>query len=606
MPLQRMCLMKHALAVILSALLLLLASGLQAHNNALAFNPADPADDYVLLGTNVFNQMLNGSAGITFEGFFKLSHTPTAPYSRLITIPLTPTLEGFSLCVAPNGQLFCRARSSELDANTSFAMTGAGIIGINQWYRVAATVDFSVPSIKLYLNATDQTLAQYTYFSQTTYQAGTGGVETLGMYNGLQYFRGQADEFRLWSQTRSTAEIAADLNGELPLPQPGLIGYWMFNETAGAIAADSSANGVDGSLVNFAADPWAGVNLGVTPLVSYLDYEETVTLSINVSEVRWFDPLRGFELQVDYDPSYLTCELGDFAEGPYLSSFASVYGLGTQFYVRGEDGAWIVSGSILSVPPGTQVLPFGASGDGELFSLTLTARHQASCPSSTPVTLSDITLRNEVNHPILPDTVAGAEIFIKPTLVIPLHTGWNLISSWVVPQNMAIDAVFADLRDDGYLIKVQDELGRAYLNELGGWANNIGNYQMTEGYYVQVNSDCDLIIKGTCIILPLTVELRAGWNIIPYPYHDPQSAMAFIQPLIDSGLLIKVQDELGRSIVQGISGGWEDYIGTFMEGEGYYVQVSAATSITFSPLGRETNKSVDNFLNLENSGDIGR
>lgn len=598
--------MKLALAFILSALLLLSASGLLANNNALTFNPAPPVDDYVLLGTNVYNQILNGSAGITFEGFFKLSHTPSAPYSRLISIPQTPSLEGFSLCVSSNGQLICRARSSEFDLNTSYAMTNAGIIGTNQWYRVAATVNFAQGSIKLYLNATDVTLVQYTYFSQTAYQAGAGGVETFGNYNGIQFFRGQVDGFRLWSQVRSAAEIAANLYSELHLPQPGLIGYWMFNETAGTSAADSSISNNPGSLVNFAADPWTGVNLDVTPLVSILEYDETVTLSVNISEVRWFDPLRGFELQVDYDPSFLTCAPADFTEGLYLSSFASVYGLGTRFYVRGVDGAWIVSGSILSVPPGTQVQPFGASGDGELFSLTLTARHQASCPSSTPVTLSDITLRNEVNHPILPDTVAGAEIFIKPTLVIPLHTGWNLISSWVVPQNMAIDAVFADLRDDGYLIKVQDELGRAYLNELGGWANNIGNYQMTEGYYVQVNSDCDLIIKGTCIILPLTVELRAGWNIIPYPYHDPQSAMAFIQPLIDSGLLIKVQDELGRSIVQGISGGWEDYIGTFMEGEGYYVQVSAATSITFSPLGRETNKSVDNFLNLENSGDIGR
>ncbi len=574
--------MKHALAVILSALLLLLASGLQAHNNALAFNPADPADDYVLLGTNVFNQMLNGSAGITFEGFFKLSHTPTAPYSRLITIPLTPTLEGFSLCVAPNGQLFCRARSSELDANTSFAMTGAGIIGINQWYRVAATVDFSVPSIKLYLNATDQTLAQYTYFSQTTYQAGTGGVETLGMYNGLQYFRGQADEFRLWSQTRSTAEIAADLNGELPLPQPGLIGYWMFNETAGASAADSSANGVDGSLVNFAADPWAGVNLGVTPLVSYLDYEETVTLSINVSEVRWFDPLRGFELQVDYDPSYLTCELGDFAEGPYLSSFASVYGLGTQFYVRGEDGAWIVSGSILSVPPGTQVLPFGASGDGELFSLTLTALHRPSCYNAVPVTLSDITLRNEINHPILPDAVSGAGIYIKPTLVIPLHTGWNRISSWVIPSDLSLPAVFGQLMEDGHLIKVQDDSGNYFLKLLSGiWQNTIGDYQMDEGYYVRVNADCDLVIKGSCIILPLTVQLYAGWNMIPFPYRDPQAAMSVLQPLIDANVLIKAQDEAGNAIVKNLSGVWIDGIGNFEEGESYYVRVASDTQIVF-------------------------
>ncbi len=574
--------MKLALAFILSALLLLSASGLLANNNALTFNPAIPVDDYVLLGTNVYNQILDGSAGITFEGFFKLSHTPSAPYSRLISIPQTPSLEGFSLCVSSNGQLICRARSSEFDLNTSYALTNAGIIGTNQWYRVAATVNFAQGSIKLYLNATDVTLVQYTYFSQTAYQAGAGGVETFGNYNGIQFFRGQVDGFRLWSQVRSAAEIAANLYSELHLPQPGLIGYWMFNETAGTSAADSSISNNPGSLVNFAADPWTGVNLDVTPLVSILEYDETVTLSVNISDVRWFDPLRGFELQVDYDPSFLTCAPADFTEGPYLSSFASIYGLGTQFYVRGVDGAWIVSGSILSVPPGTQVQPFGASGDGELFSLTLTARHQASCPSSTPVTLSDITLRNEVNHPILPDTVAGAEIFIKPTLVIPLHTGWNRISSWVVPSNLSLPAVFGQLITDGYLVKVQDDSGNYFLKLLSGvWQNTIADYQMDEGYYVRVNADCDLVIKGSCIILPMTVQLYAGWNMIPFPYHDPQAALAVLQPLIDANVLIKAQDEAGNALVKNLSGVWIDGIGNFEEGESYYVRVASDTQIVF-------------------------
>lgn len=198
------------------------------------------------------------------------------------------------------------------------------------------------------------------------------------------------------------------------------------------------------------------------------------------------------------------------------------------------------------------------------------------------MTLSDIILRNEINHPIIPDQVSGADVYIRPTLVIPLYEGWNLISSWVIPQDMTLNAIFQDLKNDGYLTKVQDEDGFTYVEGLGGtWINEIGDYEMTEGYYVQVNTDCDLIINGTCIILPMTVQLYEGWNIIPYPYQSPTPGLAFLEANMDTGLLIKVQDEDGFTLTPGLGGVWIDEIGDFEPTEGYYIFVSEDTTIDF-------------------------
>ncbi|MCW4044791.1 MAG: PKD domain-containing protein [Candidatus Bathyarchaeota archaeon] len=42
----------------------------------------------------------------------------------------------------------------------------------------------------------------------------------------------------------------------------GLVGYWSFNEGSGSVAHDSSGNGNDGTLKNFATNPWATGRIG--------------------------------------------------------------------------------------------------------------------------------------------------------------------------------------------------------------------------------------------------------------------------------------------------------------------------------------------------------
>ncbi|MEK9164129.1 MAG: LamG-like jellyroll fold domain-containing protein, partial [Chloroflexota bacterium] len=63
------------------------------------------------------------------------------------------------------------------------------------------------------------------------------------------YFAGMLDELRVWNVARTQEEIKAAMNGELTGSEPGLAGYWKFNDSPGATTArDSSPNGNDASL----------------------------------------------------------------------------------------------------------------------------------------------------------------------------------------------------------------------------------------------------------------------------------------------------------------------------------------------------------------------
>ena len=64
------------------------------------------------------------------------------------------------------------------------------------------------------------------------------------------------DEVRIWSVARTAAQIAASKNIEITGAQAGLMGRWGLNEGSGTSAADSSGNGITGTLVGTPTPSW--------------------------------------------------------------------------------------------------------------------------------------------------------------------------------------------------------------------------------------------------------------------------------------------------------------------------------------------------------------
>ena len=190
-----------------------------------------------------------------------------------------------------------------------------------------------------------------------------------------------------------------------------------------------------------------------------------------------------------------------------------------------------------------------------------------------------------VYHPVL----AGAGISATFQLLnqsIALQKGWNLVSTRLSPLDNNLEAVFAELILAGDLIKIQDQSGNSLVkNTEGQWQNGIGTLKTEEGYYVQVLANCTLEITGLELSLPLTISLGKGWNIIPYPYMASHDAVELLQPLINQGMLVKVQDDTGASIAQSTEGPWINGIGSFQAGKAYYLQVSQNCQLIYGPLG---------------------
>lgn len=218
------------------------------------------------------------------------------------------------------------------------------------------------------------------------------------------------------------------------------------------------------------------------------------------------------------------------------------------------------------------------------------------------MTIQELTYQNDestwsINGKFSAGSTAVVELvsYVVNTQTIQLIKGYNLVSANVNPNDPNLVSVTQAIRDQGSLVKVQDEAGNSYENwgTFGGWINNVGSIQKTEGYKIKVASDCSLQITGRPVVLPLDIPLQAGWNIISFPQTAEVNALSMVQSLIDQNVLAKVQDETGLSIEDwGVFGGWKNNIGNFVPGKAYKLKMNANATLTIQASGLKSAVSI--------------
>lgn len=237
---------------------------------------------------------------------------------------------------------------------------------------------------------------------------------------------------------------------------------------------------------------------------------------------------------------------------------------------------WYKDGAIISGATGTEfVIPSVSTDDAGDYTCQITNTVATELTlHSRPITLQILDLIYTQN--------------------IPLFTGWNILSANVVPSTTNLKDIVQPMITAGTLNKVMDESGKMIEDYgiFGGWQNGIGDISQAEGYKVNMSGADTLELQGKAVILPYSINLSAGWNIVSYPCANAQSALTMVQPLIDAGKLIKVMDETGKVIEDfGSFGGWQNNIGDFKAGKGYKIHVreSGTLVLTSSEL-RSTRK----------------
>jgi hypothetical protein len=116
------------------------------------------------------------------------------------------------------------------------------------WTHVAGVFDSASTSLKLFINGELDTSRTPT---TVTLDRDTDQPFRIGTYDFTfaDNFRGLLDEVRIWNVARTQSEIQANMYSGLSGAEPGLIGYWKFDEGTGDTAYDSSPYNNDGILL---------------------------------------------------------------------------------------------------------------------------------------------------------------------------------------------------------------------------------------------------------------------------------------------------------------------------------------------------------------------
>ncbi|MEZ4774088.1 MAG: LamG-like jellyroll fold domain-containing protein [Bacteroidia bacterium] len=122
----------------------------------------------------------------------------------------------------------------------------SGITVSSEWTHLAGTFDGTTK--RFYINGEEVATAAGNYTPNTTMplRVGAGNTESTPDY----YFPGKLDEVRIWSDTRTQAEIQANMYKSLTGSEANLEVYFKMSDGSGAVLTDNSANSNDGILYN--------------------------------------------------------------------------------------------------------------------------------------------------------------------------------------------------------------------------------------------------------------------------------------------------------------------------------------------------------------------
>ena len=157
-----------------------------------------------------------------------------------------------------------------------------------------------------------------------------------------------------------------------------------------------------------------------------------------------------------------------------------------------------------------------------------------------------------------------------------LNEGWSLFSTYLLPDNLALESIFEPILEDVVIIK--DNIGMVYLPELS--FNGIGDLTMGQGYQIKMDISQDLSILGQAIIpSDYPIELVNGWNLIGYLNNTPDDLTTVLTDILEEIIIVK--DELGSAYLPD----WDfNGIGDMHPGKGYQLKINSDQSLVYSPL----------------------
>jgi len=157
-------------------------------------------------------------------------------------------------------------------------------------------------------------------------------------------------------------------------------------------------------------------------------------------------------------------------------------------------------------------------------------------------------------------------------LDISLSTGWNLISSNIITEEPAMENVFEGMNN---IVLVKNGIGQIYSPAFG--INQIGVWNINDGYYVYTNSSSILNISGTEVNPVLQgIQLNAGWNLVSYLRNSPMNVQQALSSITSN--LIMAKNNSGGIFHPGFG---INTLGDMQPRQGYWLYITAPTVLTY-------------------------
>lgn len=150
------------------------------------------------------------------------------------------------------------------------------------------------------------------------------------------------------------------------------------------------------------------------------------------------------------------------------------------------------------------------------------------------VAVSDIALgehtitvnaEDEAGNSLVEDLSVTFTVIERPSVDIDLEPGWNLISFPGDPSDGSIDAVFADNAAVTAVVTYDPARPGGFLSAIreddGSFAGTLSTITADRGYWINtdafetVEADIPGLQAGQVGLLPPTIPITAGWNLVP-------------------------------------------------------------------------------------------
>jgi len=147
-----------------------------------------------------------------------------------------------------------------------------------------------------------------------------------------------------------------------------------------------------------------------------------------------------------------------------------------------------------------------------------------------------------------PDYYENNAISIISTFIVPeiethdisLIQGWNMISTYILPEDNDIENICANIETNLLLIK--DQNGNMYFPDLG--INQLEEWNTLIGYKLYMLDDDILSLVGLPIDYDTPISLQSGWNMISYLNKSSMDVTTAFEEIEDN--LILAKDNMGN------------------------------------------------------------